>query len=83
MELQDIKSVRCIRQRRVEQRLAAANQLKGLASEYGVVISKSFKCLREQVPIALEDPDNELSLVMRRMLDDLLSEVKTLTLEIK
>ena len=83
VELQDIKSIRCIRQRRVEQRLAAANQLKGLASEYGVVISKSFKCLREQVPIALEDPDSELSLVMRRMLYDLLAEINALSLDIK
>lgn len=58
IELQDIKSVRCIRLRRVEQRLAAANQLKGLACEYGMVIAKSFKCLREQVPIALEAPEN-------------------------
>ena len=83
VELQDIKSIRCIRQRRVEQRLVAANQLKGLASEYGVVIAKSFKCLREQVPIALEDPENELSLLMRRMLHDLLTEINTLTAEIK
>jgi len=83
IELQDIKSIRCIRQRRVEQRLAAANQLKGLASEYGVIITKSFKCLREQVPIALEDPDNELSIVMRRMLHGLLTEINTLTDEIK
>lgn len=56
VELQDIKSIRCIRQRRVEQLLAAANQLKSLASEYGVVIAKSFKCLKEQVPIAPEYP---------------------------
>lgn len=31
-----------------------------------MVIAKSFKCLREQVPIELGDADNELSLVMRR-----------------
>ena len=83
VELQDIKSIRCIRQSRVEQRLAAANQLKSLASEYGVIIAKSFKCLREQVPVALEDPDNELSLIMRRILHDLLEEINVLTLEIK
>jgi transposase len=35
------------------------------------------------VPIALEDPDNELSLVMRRMLYDLLTEINALTLDIK
>ena len=75
VELQDIKSIRSIRQRRFEQRLAAANQLQSLASEYGVVIAKSFKCLREQVPVALEDHDHELSLIMRRMLHDLLLKV--------
>ena len=83
VELQDIKSIRCIRQSRVDQRLAAANQLKSLASEYGVIIAKSFKCLREQVPLALEDPDNELSLIMRRILHHLLEEINVLTLEIK
>jgi transposase len=48
-----------------------------------VVIAKIFKCLREQVPIALENPDNELSLVMKRILYDLLMEINALTLNIK
>ncbi|PKH02994.1 hypothetical protein CXF72_08665 [Psychromonas sp. MB-3u-54] len=48
-----------------------------------MVIAKSFKCLKEQVPIALEDAENELSLVMRRMLYDLLTEINALTLGIK
>jgi hypothetical protein len=48
-----------------------------------VVIAKIFKCLREQVPIALENSDNGLSLVMKRILYDLLMEINALTLNIK
>ena len=83
IELQDIKSLRCVRQRLVVQRIAISNQLRGLASEYGVTIAKSFKSLREQVPEVLEDADNELSNVMRKLIYSLLQEVNGLTEDIK
>jgi len=83
IELQDIKSLRCVGQRFVEQRLAIANQLRSLAGEYGVIIAKSFKCLREQVPEVLEDADNELSAVMRKLIYSLWQEINGLTIDIK
>ena len=83
IELQDIKSLRCVRQRLVVQRIAISNQLRGLASEYGITIAKSFKSLREQVPEVLEDTNNELSIVIRKLIYSLWQEVNDLTEDIK
>mgnify|MGYP003384868794 CR=1 FL=1 len=43
IELQDNKSLRCVRQRLVEQRIAISNQLRSLAGEYGVKFHVSTK----------------------------------------
>ena len=77
IELQDIKSLRCVSQRLVVQRIAISNQLRGLASEYGVIVAKNFKSLREQ------DPDNKLSGVMRKLIYSLFLEGNGLTEDIK
>ena len=65
------------------QRIAISNQLRGLASEYGITIAKSFKSLREQLPEILEDADNELLDVMRKLIYSLWQEVNGLTIDIK
>ncbi len=58
---QDIQMLHRIRQRHVSQRTDLVNQIRGLLSEYGVVVSKGWRKLREQLPLILEDGDNELT----------------------
>ncbi|MGR5243387.1 IS110 family transposase [Vibrio sp. PNB23_22_6] len=54
--------------RQLPDRTALANQIRGLAAEYGVVFPLSIKALRSHLPLAIEDAENELSHVMRSLL---------------
>src|SRR5476651_2453531 len=58
---QDIQAVHRVRSGLIEQRTAAANQIRGLAAEYGLVAPKQFRQLRQAVPCWLEDAENGLT----------------------
>ncbi|MFA0415182.1 IS110 family transposase [Vibrio renipiscarius] len=74
VEQQDLKALRSVRKRLVEQRTALANQIRGLVAEYGIIFPQSIKVLRSQLPLAIEDAENELSYVMRGLLQTLYSD---------
>lgn len=82
VEQQDIKALRCVRRRMVEERTALANQIRSLAAEYGVVFRVGMAALRSQVPDAIEDPDNQFSHVLRGLLQGLLDDLKFLDRDI-
>jgi len=75
VEQQDIQSLRRIRQRHVDNRTALGNQMRGLCAEYGVYFKPSFKSLRAELIVALEDENNELSTLLRGELRELNSEL--------
>ena len=52
----------------VKQRTALSNQIRGLLAEFGVVIPKGLSKLAEQMPAVLADQNNELTSVMRELL---------------
>jgi transposase len=68
---QDIQAVHRIRAGLIEQLIAKANQIRGLASEYGLVAPKELLHLRRAIPHWLEDADNGLSARFRRLLHGL------------
>lgn len=68
VEQQDIQAVHRVRSGLMDQRKAKANQLRGLASEYGLVAPKELLHLRSAVPRWLEDQENGLSERFRRLL---------------
>jgi transposase len=68
VEQQDIQAVHRVRSGLMDQRKAKANQLRGLASEYGLVAPKELLHLRSAIPRWLEDPENGLSERFRRLL---------------
>lgn len=82
VEQQDLKAIRSVRKRLVENRTALANQIRGLAAEYGVVFPLSIKALRSHLPLALEDAENALSPVMRNLLQTLYCDFVSLSEEI-
>ncbi len=82
VEQQDLKAIRSVRKRLVENRTALANQIRGLAAEYGVVFPISIKALRCHLPLALEDAENELSPVIRNLLQTLYYDFISLSEEI-
>lgn len=83
VEQQDLKALQCVRQRLVEQRTALANQIRGLAAEYGVCFSKQLRSLRTHLPDALEDAENGLSFIARRLLRELADDLRLLTDDIE
>jgi transposase len=62
----------------MDQRKAKANQLRGLASEYGLVASKELLHLRSAIPRWLEDQENGLTERFRRLLHGLWGDLKAL-----
>lgn len=71
IEQQDIQSVHRIRGRLIADRTARANQLRGLLSEYGIIIPKGIARLRKAMPLILEDADNGLTPMARELFLDL------------
>ncbi len=67
-EEQDIQALHRLRTRRVAERTALCNQLRGLLSEYGIVIPRGITALKRYLPRLLEDAENGLSDRFRRFL---------------
>jgi transposase len=68
---QDIQAVHRIRSELVKQRTAKGNQIRGLLSEYGVVVNKRIDVLRKALPSIFEDTENGLSPDFRTLLEEL------------
>ena len=67
IEQQDIQLVHTIRKGLIGKRTALANQTRGLLSERGIIIPKSINQLRKQLPLILEDAENNLTPLSREM----------------
>ena len=66
----------------VKARTAQANQIRGLLSEFGIVLPQGITRLRGQLPEILEDGDNGLPGMMRTLLRTLLTYLKQLDQQI-
>ena len=62
----------------IAHRTAKANQIWGLVSEYGLVAPKQMYPLRREIPNWLEDAENGLSSLFRRLLHGLCGDLKIL-----
>ncbi len=67
-EQQDIQALHRLRERRLRDRTALCNQLRGLLGEYGIVFSRGVNVLRKRIPEILEDGENGLSDLFRSLL---------------
>ncbi|MGD8936601.1 MAG: IS110 family transposase [Thiogranum sp.] len=65
---QDIQAVHRVREKRLQERTALCNQLRGLLAEYGLILPKGVNILRRSLPELLEDGENGLSDLFRRLL---------------
>jgi transposase len=68
---QDLQAIHRIRSELVRQRTAKVNQIRGLLSEYGLVVGRHIATLRRALPELLENAENGLSFDFRTLLDDL------------
>ena len=65
---QDIQALHRLRSECLASRTALSNQLRGLLAEYGVVLPRGVGSLRRRLPALLEDGENGLSALLRRLL---------------
>jgi transposase len=65
---QDWQSLHRVRSALMRERVAVANQIRGLLAEYGIVVAKSPTALKRAFPQLLEDAENALSGLMRELL---------------
>jgi transposase len=74
---QDVQALHRIRSELVRQRTAKANQIRGLLSEYGMVVPVGIGMLRRAIPEIQEDAENGLSGLFRRVLGGLRQDLET------
>ncbi len=90
VEQQAILSVHRARQGLVKARTAQANQMRGLLSEFGIVMPQGIHSIAKRIPGILEDAENGLPEIMRHLLKrlnghlmELSRQVEELELQIK
>jgi transposase len=83
VEQQDVQAVHRIRAELMGQRNAKANQIRGLVSEYGLVAPKQISHLRAAIPCWLEDAENGLTSLFRKMLNGMWADFLLLDQRVK
>jgi len=68
---QDLQAMHRIRDEIKGHRVAKANQIRGLVTEYGLVAAQQLTSLRRAIPGWLEEADNGLSFLFRQLLQGL------------
>lgn len=82
VEQQAVLSLHRIRSAVVAERTAQINQLRGLLSEFGLVMPKGRYPAQHHIPDILEDGENGLPGLVRRLLDDIYRRIQTLNQQI-
>ena len=83
VEQQELLAMHRARQGFVAARTAQANQIRGLLSEYGVVIPRGIGCLGQQMPSILGDAENGLSGLSRELFSRLFEHFRELDRQVK
>ena len=83
VEQQAILSVHRARQGFVKARTAQGNQIRGLLSEFGIVIPKGIASIKKQIPEILEDGENGLPGAMRNLIERLAENLKEMDRQVK
>jgi transposase len=65
---QDVQALHRLRAQCVASRTALGNQLRGLLAEHGIVLPRGIGNVRRRLPALLEDAENGLSELFRRLL---------------
>lgn len=71
VEQQDMQTLHRVREGMMKDRIALINRIRGLLSEYGIVIPKNVSNLRRELPGILEDAENGLTVIAREVFKDL------------
>lgn len=83
VEQQSVLSLHRVRQGFVRARTAQANQIRGLLSEFGVIVPQGISHLAGRVPGLLEDATNDLTGSFRLLIQRLLDHLKELDRQVR
>ena len=78
VEQQDLAMLQGIRRGKVDERTALVNQMRGYLAERGIVLPRSVNQLRKQLPSILEDGENDLSALSRKLFAEQYQALKAL-----
>ena len=78
VEQQSVLSLHRVRQGFVKARTAQANQIRGLLSEFGIVVPQGIAYVTQRVPQLIEDASHELPGSFRCLIDRLLEHLRLL-----
>jgi transposase len=81
-EQQAVLALHRARQGFVRARTAQANQIRGLLAEYGIIIPQGIGQISKRLPCVLEDGENDLPGLFRRLLQRLGEHLKQLDLQV-
>jgi transposase len=83
IEQQSVLSLHRVRQGFVRARTAQANQIRGLLSEFGIVVPQGIAHLARRVPELIEDATNEFTASFRLLIQRLLDHLKDLDRQVR
>lgn len=83
VEQQSIQAIHRARELWVGQRTALSNHIRGLLMEFGVVIPKGIANLKKQLPNIQEDAENELTPMMRELINEYIEQLNALDSKIE
>lgn len=83
VEQQSVLALHTVRQGFVKARTAQANQIRGLLSEFGLIIAQGIGHIAKRVPQLIEDASNELPGAFRLLIQRLLDHMKELDDQVK
>ena len=78
IEQQSVLALHRVRQGFVKARTSQANQIRGLLSEFGIVIPQGIAHIAKRVPELIEDASNELTGAFRLLVQRLMDQLKGL-----
>jgi transposase len=83
VEQQSVLSLHRVRQGFVKARTAQANQIRGLLSEFGLVIPQGISHIARRVPELIEDAENDLTGSFRSLIGRLMNHLKELDRQVR
>ncbi len=83
VEQQSVLSLHRVRQGFVKARTAQANQIRGLLSEFGLVIPQGINHIARRVPELIEDAENDLTGSFRSLIGRLMDHLKELDRQVR
>lgn len=77
-EQADLQALHRVRDQMIGTRTRLINQMRAFCLEYGVALRQGAGLFKLDLPKALKDPANDLSLAMRKLLGDLFDDLRQL-----